>query len=112
MVPVSVSPGTGRGVEIAGNVNAVAVVATTTWDAMRLARGLSPQWNLPANASLLNDAKFLTDAQALAANATPYAAGAANGPGTMYTVESTTASPETAYDPAAFHGASQAVAQL
>jgi isoquinoline 1-oxidoreductase beta subunit len=97
VVPVSVSPGTGRGTEVAGNVNAVAVVATTTWDAMRLARSLSPQWNLPANASLLNDAKFLSDAQALATNATPYAAGATNGPGTLYTVESTTASPETAF---------------
>ena len=48
VVPVSVAAGTGRGTEQAGNVNAVAVVAPTTWDAMRLARWLSLKWNLPA----------------------------------------------------------------
>jgi isoquinoline 1-oxidoreductase beta subunit len=45
------------------------------------------KWTLPANASTLNDAQFLADAQQLALNATPYVAGAANGPGTLYTVE-------------------------
>ncbi len=97
VVPLSVSPGTGRGTELAGAVNAVAVVASTTWDAMRLARGLKPKWNLPAYASQLSDALFLAQAQALAMQATPYAAGAANGPGTLFTAEATPADPQTAF---------------
>ncbi len=97
VVPLSVSPGTGRGTEQAGAVNAVAVVASTTWDAMRLARGLSPKWNLPAYAGQLSDAQFLSQAQALAAQATPYAAGAANGPGTLFTAEATAADPHAAF---------------
>ena len=96
VVPVAVAPGTGRGAEVAGNVNAVAVVAATTWDAMRAARGLSLQWKLPAAAEGWSDAQFLADAQALAVSATPYVAGAANPPGTLYTVEATTADPATA----------------
>ena len=97
VVPLSVSPGTGRGTELTGAVNAVAVVAQTTWDAMRLARGMSLKWNLPAYAGQLSDAQFLSQAQALAAQATPYVAGAANGPGTLYSVESTTADPQAAF---------------
>jgi len=96
VVPVSVAPGTGRGAEQAGNVNAVAVVAGTTWDAMRLARGLSLQWNLPAAASQWNSAQFVADAQALMTQARPYVAGTANPPGTLYTVEASTADPATA----------------
>jgi len=96
VVPVSVAAGTGRGAERAGNVNAVAVVAGTTWDAMRLARGLSLQWNLPPAAASWNSAQFVADAQALMTQATPYAAGAANPPGTLYTVEASTADPATA----------------
>jgi isoquinoline 1-oxidoreductase beta subunit len=91
VVPVSVAAGTGRGAEAAGNVNAVAVVASTTWDAMQAARRLSVKWSLPANASAMNSAQFLADAQALAAKATPYVAGGTNGPGTLYTVEASTA---------------------
>jgi isoquinoline 1-oxidoreductase beta subunit len=91
LVPLSVFSGTGRGTEVTGARNAVAVVAATTWDAMRLARSLSAQWTLPANATALNNAQFLADAQALATAATPYVAGGANLPGTLYTVETGTA---------------------
>ena len=91
LVPVSVTPGTARGGDVAGNVNAVAVVAATTWDAMRAARNVNPQWVLPTNIATLNSAEFLAKGQALALNATPYAAGAANGPGTLYQVEASTA---------------------
>lgn len=96
VVPLAVAPGTGRGGDLAGNVNAVAVVAGTTWDAMRLARSLSVSWQLPANAARLNSTQFMADAKALLLNAPPYVAGAANPPGTLYTVEASTASPDTA----------------
>lgn len=91
VVPLTVAAGTGRGADAAGNVNAFAVVAATTWDAMQGARRVSPQWKLPANAAQLNSAQFLADGQALAVNATPYVAGGSNGPGTVYTVEASTA---------------------
>jgi isoquinoline 1-oxidoreductase subunit beta len=87
LVPVNVSVGTGRGTEVAGAVNAVAVVAATTWDAMQAAKRVSPKWNLPANAASMNSDQFFADALALATSATPYALGAANPPGTLYTVE-------------------------
>jgi isoquinoline 1-oxidoreductase beta subunit len=96
VVPVSIAAGTGRGAERAGNVNAVAVVAGTTWDAMRLARGLALQWNLPAAATNWNSAQFVADAKALMTSATPYVAGGANPPGTVYTVEASVADPATA----------------
>jgi isoquinoline 1-oxidoreductase beta subunit len=97
VVPLKVAPGTGRGSELAGTVNAVAVVAATTWDAMRAAKAIKPTWALPANAAQLNSAQFLADAQALAQGTpTPYVAGAANAAPTLYTVEASTASPETA----------------
>lgn len=88
VVPVKVAPGTARGLEAVGNVNAVAVVGPTTWDAWQAAKRLSPKWTLPANAAALNSTQFMADAQALMASATRHAAGAANGPGTAYTVES------------------------
>lgn len=91
VVPVKIAAGTGRGLEQAGNVNAVAVVATTTWDAMQAARRLSVQWTLPANAAALNSAQFLADAKALALNAPAYVAGGANPAGTLYQVEASTA---------------------
>jgi isoquinoline 1-oxidoreductase beta subunit len=87
VVPLSVAAGTGRGTEVAGTFNAVAVVSTNTWDAWRLARSLRVTWALPANAAALNDAQFIADGKALALNATPFVAGGANPPGTLYTVE-------------------------
>lgn len=94
VVPVKIVTGAGRAAEVAGNTNAVAVVATTTWDAMRLANGLTVAWTLPAAASNWNSAQFLADAKALSLNATPYVAGAtANQPGALYTAEKSTADP-------------------
>jgi len=87
VVPVSVSPLNGRGADVAGNVNAVAVVATTTWDAMQAARRLSVQWKLPANASTWTTDQFFADAAVLMRSAPAYVAGAANPTGTAYTVE-------------------------
>jgi isoquinoline 1-oxidoreductase beta subunit len=96
VVPLSVAPGTARGADVAGNVNAVAVVAGTTWDAMRLARSLNPSWKLPADAARLNSAQILADAKQLLLSAPPYVAGGANPPGTAYTVEASTASADAA----------------
>ncbi len=96
VVPTSVMPGTGRGSEAVGNVNAVAVVGSNTWDAWQAAKRLSVSWNLPSFASSLNNAKFLSDAQALLSSAPPYVAGAANPPGTLYTVEGTQAAVDSA----------------
>ena len=87
VVPVKIAAGTGRGLEAVGNVNAVAVVGPTTWDAWQAARRLSLKWTLPANAAALNTDQFMADAQALMNSATPYVAGAANPAGTAYTVE-------------------------
>ena len=96
VVPVRVAAGTGRGADLAGNVNAVAVVAGTTWDAMQAARRLSVSWTLPANAAAMNSAQFIADAQALLGDATPFVAGGANPPGTLYTVEASTADAKSA----------------
>jgi isoquinoline 1-oxidoreductase beta subunit len=87
VVPTRVVAQAARGLEAVGNVNAVAVVGTNTWDAWQAAKKLAVQWTLPANAASLNSAQFLTDAQALLNSAPPYVAGAANPPGTLYTVE-------------------------
>jgi isoquinoline 1-oxidoreductase beta subunit len=87
VVPVAVAPGIGRGLDAAGNVNAIAVVGPNTWDTWQAAKQMSISWTLPANAASLNSAQFAADAQALLAQATPYVAGGANGPGTLYTVE-------------------------
>ena len=87
VIPVNVAAGTGRGPDVAGNVNAVAVVAGTTWDAIQAANRLSPQWTLPAAASSWNTDRFFADAQALALSAPAFVAGGANPPGTLYTVE-------------------------
>ena len=78
VVPVQVIAGTGRGTEVTGAVNAVAVVGPNTWDVWRSAKSLRVTWNVPANAVLLNDAQFLAAAAALAASAPAYVAGAAN----------------------------------
>ncbi|MFG6466499.1 xanthine dehydrogenase family protein molybdopterin-binding subunit [Roseateles sp. BYS87W] len=87
VVPVKVAPGTARGLEAVGNVNAVAVVGATTWDAWQAAKRLSLKWTLPANAAALNSAQFMADAQALMDTAPPYVVGGNNPPGTAYTVE-------------------------
>lgn len=87
--PVTVAAGTGRGGNLAGSVNAVAVVSTTTWDAMQAAKRLNVQWNLPAGSSNLASAQFVAQGRALAKGAPPaYAAGGANPAGTLYQVES------------------------
>jgi isoquinoline 1-oxidoreductase subunit beta len=97
VVPVKIVAGAGRAADVAGNTNAVAVVAPTTWDAMRLANALTVAWTLPAAASSWNSTQFLADANALALNAPPYVAGAvANQPGALYTAEKSTADPATA----------------
>ncbi len=90
VVPTKVMAGTNRGLEAVGNVNAVAVVGTNTWDAWQAAKSLSLKWTLPANAASLNSAQFLTDAQTLMNSTAPYVAGGANPPGTLYTVEQST----------------------
>ncbi len=96
VVPTSVIAGTGRGTEVTGAVNAVAVVGSNTWDAWQAAKRLSVSWNLPANAASLNSAKFFSDAAALAASAPAYVVGGANPPGTLYTVEGDAAAAATA----------------
>jgi isoquinoline 1-oxidoreductase subunit beta len=91
VVPTRVAAGTGRGAEAVGNVNAVAVVGPTTWDAWQAARRTTLKWTLPANAAALNSTQFKSDAQALMTSATPYSAAGPNPPGTVYTVERSTA---------------------
>ena len=92
VVATRVATVTARGTEAPGNTNAVAVVGTNTWDAWRAAKKLSLRWNLPAAATSMNSAQFLADAQRLAVDAQrPFVAGAANPPGTLYTVERSTA---------------------
>jgi isoquinoline 1-oxidoreductase beta subunit len=86
VVPTKVWSGTARGLEVVGNVNAVAVVAGTTWDAWQMAKGLNVSWTLPANAATLNSAQFLSDAKALLTSGTPYVAGT-TAAGTVYGVE-------------------------
>jgi len=94
VVPVTVVAGNGRAADAVGNINAIAVVATTTWDALRLAGKLSLSWALPTSASNWSSARFLADAKALALSAAPYVAGASsNVPGALYTVERSTADP-------------------
>ena len=101
VVPTQVMAGTGRGTEVTGAVNAVAVVGSNTWDVWQAAKRLTVSWNLPANASQLNSAKFLSDAAALADSAPAYVAGGANPPGTLYAVEGDAASAAAALAPSA-----------
>lgn len=86
IVPTRVVAAAARALDAVGNVNALAVVATNTWDAMRLAKGLKPSWTLPANVANLNSAQFKSDGLALLKAGVPYAG--SNVPGTIYTVES------------------------
>jgi len=66
VVPVKASDS--RGAVVAGSINAVAVVASNTWQAMRLARGMSVQWTLPASTDNVDSAKILAQAASLAVN--------------------------------------------
>ena len=91
VVPTKVIAGTARGTELVGNTNAVAVVGSNTWDAWQAARRLSLTWTLPAATSTLNDAQFMADARRLLGAAPAYSSTAANPPGTLYTVERSTA---------------------
>ncbi len=83
-----------RGRDVAGNINAVAVVmlnpAGTTWDAMRAARNLKVSWKLPPDSISVSSDALLASAKALlVGGATPYRPGATtNEPATAYTVES------------------------
>ena len=89
VVPVTVGVGLGRGADAAGNVNAVAVVATTTWDAKNAAQRMSVKWTLPAAASGWNTAQFVTAAQALLSSATPWVPGMVDASGALFTIENT-----------------------
>ncbi len=79
-----------RGGELAGNVNAVAVVGTSTWDAWQGARRLSPSWTVPANAASLNTAQFFADAQKAMTQARPYNAPDQSPLGSLYPIERST----------------------
>ena len=89
VVPLKVIAGTDRGTEQPGMVNAFAVVASNTWDAWQAAMNLSVSWTTPANASQLNDAKYLSQAQAALSTNTPYNPSGPNTAPTLYQVEGT-----------------------
>lgn len=74
VVPTSVIASTARGAELTGNVNAVAVVATNTWDAWQISKQLSLSWTLPANASTMTTANMVTQAQQLMSTGPAYTA--------------------------------------
>ena len=57
-----------RGAVIAGSINAVAVVASNTWLAMRLANSLSVSWTMPASTAGVDSAAILAQAQGLMAS--------------------------------------------
>ena len=57
-----------RGAVVAGSINAVAVVASNTWLAFKLAKSLSAQWTLPASTASVDSAQILAQANTLAAS--------------------------------------------
>ncbi|MEO8137717.1 MAG: molybdopterin cofactor-binding domain-containing protein, partial [Betaproteobacteria bacterium] len=57
-----------RGKVVAGTVNAVAVVSTDTWQAMRMARSLSVSWKLPASTGDVDSTQLATQSSTLMAN--------------------------------------------
>ncbi|MBY0279606.1 molybdopterin-dependent oxidoreductase, partial [Candidatus Binatia bacterium] len=65
VVPLKVLAGTGRGTEVAGMVNAVAVVAENTWYAIRAANQLQVRWNVPASSAAIDSAALLQQARDL-----------------------------------------------
>ncbi|MBS1787461.1 MAG: xanthine dehydrogenase family protein molybdopterin-binding subunit [Acidobacteria bacterium] len=74
VVATSVIPASARGSEVAGNANAVAVVAANTWDAWQMAKQLKVSWNIPASSASIDSATFQSQAQSLMASGTPYIA--------------------------------------
>ena len=101
VVPLKVIAGTGRGTEVTGAVNAFAMVGPNTWDTWQQANRVRATWNMASAASGWNTAKFIADGQALLASATPYVAGVANAPGTLFTVEGDAAAANSALKGAA-----------
>jgi isoquinoline 1-oxidoreductase beta subunit len=101
VVATKVVSGVNRGAEAVGNVNAVAVVGTNTWDTWQAAKNLQVSWNLPANAPSMTTAQMIADAQTLATTAAPYVPGGTNPAGTLYTVEGSASSTNPAIDSAA-----------
>ena len=87
VVPTRIAATTGRGAEAVGNVNAVAVGGSNTWDTWQAAKRLNVAWTLPANAASMSTDVMLAQAEALFKARTPFVAGAANPPGTVFTVE-------------------------
>jgi isoquinoline 1-oxidoreductase beta subunit len=87
VVPTQVIAGTGRGTEQTGMVNAIAVVASNTWDAWQGAVNLSVNWTTPANASSLSDYNIATQGLAGIYKNLPYSPSGPNNPPTSYTVE-------------------------
>lgn len=63
VVPLTVILGTGRGTEVAGMVNAVAVVAENTWYAIRAAARLQASWNVPPSSAAIDSAALLQQAR-------------------------------------------------
>ncbi|MGE5168749.1 MAG: molybdopterin cofactor-binding domain-containing protein [Rudaea sp.] len=63
-----------RGAVVANSVNAVAVVASNTWLAMKLANGLSVKWSLPASTASVDSAGILAQAQSLMTSGSALAA--------------------------------------
>lgn len=54
-----------RGAIVKDSINAVAIVAGDTWTAMKLAKGLSVSWKLPASTATVDSASILSKATAL-----------------------------------------------
>jgi len=71
VVPLQVMSGTGRGTETTGMTNAVAVVGTNTWSAMRMASQLNANWNIPATSQNLNSDTFFAQAEDYLQNGAP-----------------------------------------
>ena len=69
VVPVKASDT--RGSVIAGTINAVAVVAGNTWDAMQAAQQLQAQWKAPANPAGVDSTSIAALANSLLAGGTP-----------------------------------------
>jgi isoquinoline 1-oxidoreductase beta subunit len=103
VVPTQVVAGTGRGTEQTGMVNAVAVVGTNTWDTWQAALNLDISWTTPSNASSLNNANFLSEAQSALTTNTPYSSSGPNTPPTLYTIEGNLASANAAISSSAKH---------